>query len=107
MEKKSRLNKNETRGIENDWATEYLFLLQEAKKDFQESIRIDPNFLKGHINLACVYDLLGNSPRAIGEILELQNQYRDNIQVKKILAIAYYHNGEIAKSENIWNTIKQ
>jgi tetratricopeptide (TPR) repeat protein len=107
LENKSRLNQNDTRGIDDAWSDECNSLLQEAKRDLQESVRIDPDFIKGHINLACVYDLIGNSPRAIGEILELSKEQQSSHDARRILAIAYYHNKEIEKAEEIWNTIKK
>jgi len=107
LENKSRLNQNNTRGLEEELSSECKSLLQEAKRNFQESVRIDPDFIKGHINLACVYDLLHNAPRAIGEIMELSKEHQDCIDAKRILAIAYYHNGETNKSEQIWSDLKK
>jgi tetratricopeptide (TPR) repeat protein len=106
LENKSRLNQNGTRNSGDSCSEECKLLLKEAKKDFQESIRIDPSFIKGHINLACVYDLLNNAPHAIGEIIELSSEQQNNIDAKRILAIAYYHNGQLYKAEQIWNSIK-
>ncbi len=106
IENKTRLNQEDTRSSDDEKAMVFINLLKEAQKDFQEAIRIDPSFTKGYINLACVYDLLGNSIKAIGEIKGLSIEEQISIDAKRILAIAYYHKGEKSIAENIWNTLK-
>lgn len=106
VENKSRLSINDTRSLDDEKLEEYNNLLKEALKDFQEAIRIDPSFTKGYINLACVYDLMDNWEAAIGKIKELSIEQQNTIDAKRILAIAYYHNSQESKAEDLWNSIK-
>jgi tetratricopeptide (TPR) repeat protein len=105
VENKSRLNKEITRTLD-DSSEEMEKLLKDAQKDFQEAIRLDPNFTKGYINLACVLDLLGNYPKSIGTILELSMQEQNTLEAKRILAIAYFHDKQENKANAIWNELK-
>lgn len=105
IENKSRLNKEITRSLD-DSSEEIEQLLKDAQNDFQEAIRLDPNFTKGHINLACVLDLLGNYPKSIGTILELSKNKQNITEVKRILAIAYFHDKHENKANAIWNELK-
>lgn len=105
IENKSRLNKEITRSLDdNSEVIEQL--LKDAQNDFQEAIRLDPNFTKGYINLACVLDLLGNYPKSIGTILELSKDKQYIIEAKRILAIAYFHDKQENKANAIWNELK-
>jgi predicted Zn-dependent protease len=106
IENKSRLNKETTRSLDdNSEAMEKL--LKEAQKDFQEAIRLDPNFTKGYINLACVMDLLEDPNGAISIITKqlLPKDQRESIDAQRILAIAYSHNGQEQKAEEIWKEL--
>ncbi len=103
VENKSRLSQDDTRGLDDEKAEEFNTLLKEAQRYFQEAIRTDPSFTKSYINLACVYDLMDNWEGAIGKIKELSIEQQNNIDAKRILAIAYYHNGQEDKAEKIWN----
>lgn len=105
IENKSRLNKEITRSLD-DSSEEIEQLLKEAQNDFQEAIRLDPNFTKGYINLACVLDLLGNYPKSIGTILELTKEKQNTTWAKRILAIAYFHDKQENKANAIWNELK-
>ena len=67
-------------------------LLTSAQNDFQEAIRLDPSFIKGYINLACVYELLGKYNLAIGTIEELSKEEQKSGEAQRILAITYFHN---------------
>jgi len=107
VENKSRLSQDDTRGLDDDKEEEYTKLLNEAEKDFQEAIRIDPHFTKGRINLACIYDLIGNPSFAIGIIKSLTPEEQNSIEAKKILAIAYYHNDQEVKAEELWKSINK
>lgn len=105
IENKSRLNKEITRSLDdNSEVIEQL--LKDAQNDFQEAIRLEPNFTKGYINLACVLDLLGNYPKSIGTILELSKDKQYIIEAKRILAIAYFHDKQENKANAIWNELK-
>jgi tetratricopeptide (TPR) repeat protein len=106
IENKTRLSQEDTRGIDEGAHEEMTKLLKSAQKDFQEAIRIDPQFTKGFINLACVYDLLGNPDKAIGEIKGLSREQQNSVESKIILAIAYFHNSQEALSNKIWNELK-
>jgi hypothetical protein len=105
IENKTRLGQEDTRGINESDHEEMTKLLMSAQKDFQEAIRIDPSFTKAYINLACVFDLLDNPSSAIGKIFELPTEQRNIIEVKRILAIAYYHNSQQYIANNIWEEL--
>ena len=106
IENKSRLNKEITRSLDES-SEEMDKLLKEAQKDFQEAIRLDPNFTKGYINLACVYDLLGNPNAAIGTIKGLKPiEQQNSTDAQRILAIAYFHDKQENKAYAIWNELK-
>jgi tetratricopeptide (TPR) repeat protein len=105
-ENQTRLNQNDTRGLDDNDYDEMTILLKAAQKDFEEAIRIDPSFTKGYVNLACVFDLMGNAPSAIGKIFELPKDQQNSVEAKKILAIAYYHNNQKELSAAIWSEIK-
>lgn len=106
IENKSRLNKEITRSLD-DSSEEMEQLLKDAQNDFQEAIRLDPNFTKGYVNLACVMDLLGDPEGAISIITKqlLPKEERDSVDAKRILAIAYFHSNVKEyqeKAEDIW-----
>jgi len=101
----SRLQNESTRGIDDE-LEEKGALLKEAQKDFQEAIRLDPSFTKAYINLACVLDLLGNYPKAVGTILDLSNENQKTKDAQRILAIAYFHDKQEKKALNIWEELK-
>ncbi len=107
IENKSRLNKEKE--INKYWdgggMMEIDNLLRDAQKDFQEVIRLDPNFTKGYINLACVLDLLENYPKSIGTILELSKEKQNTFEAKRILAISYFHDKQENKAEEIWKQL--
>ncbi|OYU83008.1 MAG: hypothetical protein CFE24_13190 [Flavobacterium sp. BFFFF2] len=107
LENKSRLSKETTRTLD-DQPTDMEKLLKDAQKDFQEAIRLDPNFTKAHINLACVHDLLDDPMGAISIITKqlLPKEARTNAEAQRILAIAYFHNGQEQKAEEIWKELK-
>jgi tetratricopeptide (TPR) repeat protein len=105
VENKSRLAQETTRS-NNDRAQQMTELLLSAQKDFQEAIRLDPKFTKGYINLACVYELLGNPEGAIGKIKELTLEKQKTNDAQRILAIAYYHNNQETNANSIWSALK-
>lgn len=106
VENKSRLNRETTRSLD-DSSDEMEKLLKDAQKDFQEAIRLDPSFTKGYINLACVYDLLGNPNAAIGTIRDIKPiEQQNSMEAKRILAIAYFHDKQENKANAIWNELK-
>jgi len=102
----SRLNQDEDRGLDRDNQEEIDSLLKFARKDFQQAIRLDPGYTKSYINLACVFDLLGNSEAAIGTIKELPLEEQKSKDAQRILAIAYYHTGREKEAEEIWDELK-
>lgn len=102
LENKSRINRDNTRSLDENGYGRMIELLKSAQKDFQEAIRIDPSYVKCYINLACVYDLLGNSEAAIGKIKELNASDQKSLPAQMILAIAYYHNSQVENAKNIW-----
>lgn len=104
IENKSRLNNEITRSLD-DSGDEMVQLLKAAQKDFQEANRLDPNFTKGYINLACVFDLLGNYEAALGTIKELSKDFQNLESAKRIQAIAYYHLELEIKAIEIWREL--
>lgn len=75
-------------------------LLNSAKRNFEKSITLDPNYTKSYINLACVYDLLENPEAAIGKIKELPKKEQNSSKSCILLGIAYYHlSNEILSKE--------
>lgn len=107
IENTSRLRKEITRGSLDDSSEEIEKLLKDAQKNFEEAIRLDPNFTKGYINLACVLDLLGDPEGAISKVTKqlLPKDKRESIDAQRILAIAYSHSKVKeyqAKAEEIW-----
>lgn len=108
IENTSRLNKKEAIRSFDDDNNNIEQLLKDAQKDFQEAIRLDPSFTKGYVNLACVYDLLGNPNAAIGTIMDLKPIEKEKLNdAQRILAIAYYHAENEKKAEEIWKKIKE
>jgi len=105
IENKTRLSREDVRGENENTYEDMTKLLKGAEKAFQEAIRIDPQFTKGYINLACVYDLLDKPASAIGEIFKLPKEQLNNPEARKILAIAYYHNNQINLSTEIWDQL--
>lgn len=105
IENKSRLNQEVTRGINDDNKIQMEKYLKEAQMNFQEAIRLDPNFTKGYINLASVFDLLGNSEAALGIIKELPKDIQNQESAKRIKAIAYHHLELETKALEIWREL--
>ena len=105
IENKSRLAQDVTRTLDDDSDIMHQ-LLKGAQKDFQEAIRLDPDFTKGNINLACVYDLLDNPMAALGKIKELPLEQQNTKGAQRILAIAYYNIDMEEKAEVIWGKLK-
>lgn len=101
----SRLTKERTRGDTND-QEQRIALLKSAQKDFEKAISLDTNYIIAYINLACVFDLLGNWDAAIGKIKELPVDQQSILDARRILAIAYYHNDNEKKAEAIWKELK-
>jgi len=102
----SRLNQEVTRGLDDNSDTMHQ-LLKSAQRDFDKAISLDPNYTKGYINLACVYDLLENYYLAIGTIdSRLPINQRNTKDAQRILAIAYYHADMEDKAEAIWKKLK-
>ena len=106
----SRLQNETTRGGLDDNSEEMKKLLKDAQKDFEEAIRLDPNFTKGYINLACVLDLLGDPEGAISKVTKqlLPKVERESIDAQRILAIAYFHSNVKEyqeKAEEIWKQL--
>jgi tetratricopeptide (TPR) repeat protein len=105
IENKSRLNQEVTRGIDDDNKIQMEKYLKEAQMNFQEAIRLDPNFTKGYINLACVFDLLGNSEAALGIIKDLPKDIQNQESAKRIKAIACHHLELETKALEIWREL--
>lgn len=103
----SRLtNLNGTRAIKYEETILMEKLLKSAKADFEKAIQLDPNYSTSFINLACVYDLLGNPEAAIGKIKELPLAEQKKTNAQRILAIAYYNLDSESKADEIWREQK-
>lgn len=107
LEKDSRLI-IEKRTRSNDAKTQEIIrtALLNAQRAFEKSIALDPGYYNSYINLACVYDLLGNPEGALGKIKELPAAIQNQKRAKRIQAIAYYHMDLIEKAEEIWSGLK-
>ncbi|RTZ05705.1 hypothetical protein [Flavobacterium sp. GSP6] len=102
----SRLNKDGTRGSNDEDQEQMIALLKSAQKDFEKAISLDTNYTVAYINLACVFDLLDNPEAAIGKIKELSFDKQKSIDAQRILAIGYHHADNEKKAETIWNELK-
>nr|WP_314896926.1 hypothetical protein [uncultured Flavobacterium sp.] len=103
----SRLNQSGTRSDSDDKKqVQMITLLKSAQKDFEKAISLDANYTTAYVNLACVFDLLDNWEAAIGKIKELSLDKQTSVDVKRILAIAYYHTDNEKKAEAIWKELK-
>ena len=108
LDRNSRLEQpkpfsNRTRG--NTSADTLTIQLKKAQKDFEKAISLDPEYFPAYINLACVYDLLGNPMAAIGKINELPKKEQNTKDAQRILAIAYYNADIKEKAEEIWKRL--
>ncbi len=102
----SRLNSKGTRGNDDTSQGHMTLLLKSAQKNFEKAISLDVHYVKAYVNLACVFDLLGNPEAAIGKIKELSTEQQKEVDAQRILAIAYYHAENEKKAEEIWNQLK-
>jgi tetratricopeptide (TPR) repeat protein len=106
IDNSSRLKSNSTRGTDNNLQEQMTILLKGAQKDFEKSISLDVHYTKAYINLACVFDLLGNPEAALGKIKELPTEQQKEIDSQRIKAIAYFHAENEKKAEEIWTELK-
>jgi tetratricopeptide (TPR) repeat protein len=92
-----------TRGLDDN-SEEVEKLLLSSVKDFESAIRLDPQYLLSHVNLASNFDLLGKHFSAISQLTEkIPMKFKESTNVKRVLAIAYYHSGFVQKSNLIWD----
>jgi len=103
----SRLNQEVTREIDDNKQEQMTILLKSAQKDLERAISLDPGYTKGYINLACVFDLLGNPNAAIGKIKELSINQQQSIDAQRILAIAYFHDNQVIEANAIWKNLNE
>lgn len=106
IDNQSRLKKEIERGINYGKEEQIEHLLKTARTNFQEAIRLDPGYVNSYINLACVYDLIGNPEAAIGTIKELPAKEQRSRNALRIMAIAYYHIGKVLESGKIWDELE-
>jgi len=107
IDKESRLNQpHQTRSLNEGDFIIMQDLLKKAQKDFEKAISLDDSYVQSYINLACVFDLLGNPMAAIGKINELSKKDQKSREVMLILAIAYYNLDMDDKAEEIWKILK-
>ena len=105
IDNQSRLMKELVRGTDYDKEEQIELFLKNAKINFEEAIRLDPGYTKSYINLACVFDLLGNNEGAIGKINELPSEMRKTREALRIRAIANFHMNRLQEAEEIWNQL--
>jgi tetratricopeptide (TPR) repeat protein len=102
IDNQSRLKKEMVRGVDYEKEEKINQLLLAAMTNLEEAIRLDRGYSKSYINLACVFDLLGNQDMAKGTIKKLPLEEQKTKEAQRILAIAYYHEGRIEEAEKIW-----
>ncbi|MEI7584562.1 tetratricopeptide repeat protein [Runella sp.] len=98
LDSRSRLFTPNTRSGLEDNDRKIEVLLKTAQRNFEEALRKDPDYTPAYVNLACVFDLLGNYEAAIGKINELKSQQSLLPNAFTIRAIAYLHNEQIEKA---------
>lgn len=100
----SRIYQSTIRGIEENGRDDnFRILSQESKVAFEKAISLDPHYLLSHLNLACLYDVKGNSQAAIGEIAENSNPANScKNELQLIKAIALYHSGDTKEALKIF-----
>jgi len=107
VDDKSRLNQTSfQRSLDDDGLKIMEDLLKRAQKDFEKAISLDASYAQSYINLACVFDFLGNPMAAIGKIKELSMEEQESKYAMRISAIAYYNLGMEGKSKEIWKNLK-
>ena len=106
IDNQSRLKKELIRGTDYDKEEKINQLLTTAMINLEEAIRLDRGYFQSYINLACVFDLLGNQDMAIGTIKKLSLEGQKTKEALQILAIAYYHQGRLNDADEIWNKLK-
>lgn len=106
IDKESRLQQpNQIRSMNEDDYIIMQNLLKRAQKDFLKAISLDDSYINSYINLACVYDLLGNPMAAIGKIKELSKEQQNETDALRIVAIAYFNLEMDDKADEIWKKI--
>lgn len=101
----SRLRDNSTRSLK-DKNEKITALLLKARENFEAAKFQDRNYTKAYLNLACVLDLLGKRPLAIGELDDIP--FTDTIQINKInliKGIVYYHDDDTVKASLYFNKL--
>lgn len=98
LDSRSRLFTPNTRSGLEDNDRKIEVLLKTAQRNFEEALRKDPDYTPACVNLACVFDLLGNYEAAIGKINELKSQRSLSSNALTIRAIAYLHNEQMEKA---------
>ncbi len=106
IDTESRMKGSASRNLDEEAAQKMENLLNSAKIDFEKAISLDPGYDKAFINMACVYDLLGNPEAAIGKIKELPLNKQNQKAAFTILGIAYYHTDNEKKSREMFDKIK-
>jgi tetratricopeptide (TPR) repeat protein len=72
--------------------------IPEAKAEFQEVIRLDPNHAEAHCNLGCAYNSEEKWDDAVKELKLALRLKPDNVAAHCNLAIAYYATGKYAEA---------
>ena len=101
----SRLYQTNTRGLNNSETLDYVSILKDAKKQFEKAIVLDPSYTSSYVNLACVNDVLGNYPMALGNLFELNQLDSSSINLKHIKAIIEFHMGNKIVAEKLFQSI--
>jgi tetratricopeptide (TPR) repeat protein len=101
-----RFNTPQYRDINDDKERKMRDLLLLAKKDFEMAINLDPDYDLAYINLACVYDMLGNPDAAIGTVKQLPMNKQHQKNAYTILWISYYHSDNQVKANEMYEKAK-
>ena len=85
-------------------------LLKDAENYIKKALTLDKSYCTSYINLACVYDLMGNVTDALTTLNMASNLSSNNLEEAKISiirGIVYAHNNQIQKANEHFETAVQ
>jgi tetratricopeptide (TPR) repeat protein len=85
-------------------------LLKDAEEYIKKALILDESYCTSYVNLACVYDLMGNATDALTTLNIASNLSSNNLEEAKISiirGIVYAHNNQIKKANEHFETATQ